>query len=133
MVATGRGAQAGVLERLAAVNTLVVDKTGTLTKGKPTLTGVEAAKGFDENEVLSLAAALEAGSEHPLAEAILRGAESKGLKPEKTQDFEAITGQGVKGRVGGRDALLGNARLMEASGIDVAPVSYTHLRAHETR
>jgi len=136
MVATGRGAQAGVLvrnagalERLAAVNTLVVDKTGTLTEGKPSLRGVEAAKGFDENAVLSLAAALEAGSEHPLAEAILRGAENKGLKPEKTQDFEAITGQGVKGRVGDRDALLGNARLMEASGIDVAPLA----EAAETR
>src|SRR5665648_588035 len=136
MVATGRGAQSGVLvrnagalERLAAVNTLVVDKTGTLTEGKPSLRGVEAAKGFDENAVLSLAAALEAGSEHPLAEAILRGAENKGLKPEKTQDFEAITGQGVKGRVGDRDALLGNARLMEASGIDVAPLA----EAAETR
>jgi Cu+-exporting ATPase len=129
MVATGRGAQAGVLvrnaaalERLAAVNTLVVDKTGTVTEGKPALTGVEAAQGFDEEEVLRLAAALEAGSEHPLAEAILRGAEAKGLKPEKTQDFEAITGQGVKDRVGGRDVLFGNARLMENSGIDVAPL-----------
>ncbi len=130
MVATGRGAQAGVLvrnagalERLAAVNTLVVDKTGTVTEGKPTLTGVEAAKGFEPDDVLRLAAALEAGSEHPLAEAILRGAEDKGLKPEKAQDFEAITGQGVKGRVGDRDALLGNARLMEASGIDIAPLA----------
>jgi Cu+-exporting ATPase len=129
MVATGRGAQAGVLvrnaaalERLAAVNTLVVDKTGTVTEGKPALTGVEAAQGFDEEEVLRLAAALEAGSEHPLAAAILRGAEAKGLKPEKTQDFEAITGQGVKGRVGGRDVLFGNVRLMENSGIDVAPL-----------
>jgi Cu+-exporting ATPase len=130
MVATGRGAQAGVLvrnaaalERLAAVNTLVVDKTGTLTEGKPKLTGVEAAQRFDKDEVLRLAAALEAGSEHPLAEAILRGAEAQGLKPEKTQGFEAVTGQGVKGRVAGRNALLGNARLMEASGIDVKPLS----------
>ncbi|MHA1132927.1 MAG: heavy metal translocating P-type ATPase [Alphaproteobacteria bacterium] len=126
MVATGRGAQAGVLvrnaaalERLAAVDTLVTDKTGTVTEGKPTLTGVDAAPGFDENEVLRLAAALEAGSEHPLAEAILRGAEAKGLKLEKTQDFESITGQGVKGRVDGREVLLGNARLMEGAGIDV--------------
>jgi len=127
MVATGRGAQAGVLvrnaaalERLAAVNTLVVDKTGTLTEGKPRLTGVQAADGFDQEEVLRLAAALEAGSEHPLAEAILRGAEESGLTPEKTQDFEAVTGQGVKGRVADREVLLGNARLMEAAGIDVA-------------
>ncbi len=90
MVATGRGAQAGVLvrnaaalERLAAVNTLVVDKTGTLTEGKPALTGVETAPGFEQDEVLRLAAALEAGSEHPLAAAILRGAEQRGLKLEK--------------------------------------------------
>jgi Cu+-exporting ATPase len=130
MVATGRGAQAGVLvrnaaalERLAAVNTLVVDKTGTVTEGKPALTGVEAAQGFNEEDVLRLAAALEAGSEHPLAEAILRGAEAKGLKPEKTLDFEAVTGQGVKGRVGNREVLFGNARLMEASNIDVAPLA----------
>ena len=130
MVATGRGAQAGVLvrnaaalERLAAVNTLVVDKTGTVTEGKPSLTGMEAAQGVDGDEVLRLAAALEAGSEHPLAEAILRGAEAKGLKIDKAQDFEAVTGQGVKGRVGTREVLLGNARLMEASGIDVAPLA----------
>ncbi len=130
MVATGRGAQAGVLvrnaaalERLAAVTTLVVDKTGTLTEGKPSLTRVEAAQGFDDDQVLGLAGALEAGSEHPLAEAILKGAEDKGLTLEKTQGFEAVTGQGVKGRVGDREALLGNARLMEASGIDVKPLA----------
>ncbi|MGK2922938.1 MAG: heavy metal translocating P-type ATPase [Methyloceanibacter sp.] len=129
MVATGRGAQAGVLvrnaaalERLAAVNTLVVDKTGTVTEGKPSLTGVETAQGFEPDELLRLAAALETGSEHPLAEAILRGAEEKGLRPEKTRDFEAVTGQGVKGRVGDRDVLFGNARLMEAASIDVSPL-----------
>jgi Cu+-exporting ATPase len=129
MVATGRGAQAGVLvrnaaalERLAAVNTLVVDKTGTVTEGKPSLTGVEAAQGFESDEVLRLAAALETGSEHPLAEAILSGAEEKGLRLEKTRDFEAVTGQGVKGRVGERDILFGNARLMEAASIDVSPL-----------
>jgi P-type Cu+ transporter len=129
MVATGRGAQAGVLvrnaaalERLAEVNTLVVDKTGTVTEGKPSLTGVEAAQGFDPDEVLRLAAALETGSEHPLAEAILRGAEEKGLRPEKTRDFEAVTGQGVKGRVGDRNVLFGNARLMAAASIDVSPL-----------
>jgi len=129
MVATGRGAQAGVLvrnaaalERLAAVNTLVVDKTGTVTEGKPSLTGVEAAQGFEPEEVLRLAAALETGSEHPLAEAILRGAEKKGLRPEKTRDFEAVPGQGVKGLVGDRDVLFGNARLMAAASIDVSPL-----------
>lgn len=130
MVATGRGAQAGVLvrnaaalERLAAVNTLVVDKTGTVTEGKPKLTGVEAQHGFKDDEVLRLAAALEAGSEHPLAEAILNGAEAQELKLEKVQDFESVTGQGVKGRVGGQDALLGNARLMESMGIGTKPLA----------
>jgi Cu+-exporting ATPase len=129
-VATGRGAQAGVLvrnaaalERLASVDTLVVDKTGTLTLGKPTLTGMEAASGFDQDEVLRIAAALEAGSEHPLAEAILRGAEVKELKPPKVQGFDAVTGQGVKGTVDGRAVALGNARLMQAAGVDVAPLS----------
>jgi Cu+-exporting ATPase len=130
MVATGRGAQAGVLvrnaaalERLASVDTIVVDKTGTLTLGKPTLTGVEAAPGFNQDEVLRLAAALEAGSEHPLAEAILRGAEAKRLAPLKAQGFEAVTGQGVQGTVDGRAVALGNARLMQAAGVDVASLS----------
>ena len=130
MVATGRGAQAGVLvrnaaalERLASVDTLVVDKTGTLTLGKPTLTGVEAAPGFDEDEVLRLAAGLEIRSEHPLAEAILRGAEAKGLKAPKVAEFSTVTGQGVRGTVDGRITLLGNARLMESARIDIAPVA----------
>jgi P-type Cu+ transporter len=130
MVATGRGAQAGVLvrnaaalERLAAVNTLIADKTGTLTEGKPALTGVEIAPGFQPDEVLRLAASLEAGSEHPLAAAILGGAERRGLKPAKVADFEAVTGQGVKGRIGGRVAALGNARLMESFGVDVTPLA----------
>ena len=130
MVATGRGAQAGVLvrnaaslERLASVDTLVVDKTGTLTEGKPALTGVEIAPGFEPDEVLRLAASLEAGSEHPLAAAILRGAEQRGLKPAKVAGFEAVTGQGVKGSVDGRVAALGNARLMERFGIDITPLA----------
>ncbi len=124
MVATGRGAQGGVLirnaaalERLAAVDTLIADKTGTLTEGKPALTGVEAANGFTEAEVLGLAASLEAGSEHPLAAAILRGAEARGLKPEKVTGFTAVTGQGVKARLGETDAALGNSRLMETLGV----------------
>ncbi len=130
MVATGRGAQAGVLvrnaaalERLAAVNTLVIDKTGTLTEGKPALTGVEIAPGFEPDEVLRMAAALEAGSEHPLAAAIMRGAEQRGLKLEKVGGFEAVTGQGVTGRIGDRKMLLGNQRLMEGAGIEVAPLA----------
>ncbi|HYB05621.1 MAG TPA: heavy metal translocating P-type ATPase, partial [Methyloceanibacter sp.] len=129
MVATGRGAQAGVLvrnaatlERLAAVDSLIADKTGTLTEGKPALTGVEATPGFQADEVLRLAASLEAGSEHPLATAILRGAEQKGSKLAKGEGFEAVTGQGVKGSIEGRVAVLGNARLMEGFGIDIAPL-----------
>ena len=117
MVATGRGAHAGVLVRnaaalegLAKVNTLVIDKTGTLTEGKPALTGVEAANGFADDDVLRLAAALEAMSEHPLAEAILRGASKRELKFDKVAGFAAVTGQGVKGRIEGTNALLGNAR-----------------------
>jgi Cu+-exporting ATPase len=130
MVATGRGAQAGVLvrnaaalERLAAVDTLIADKTGTLTEGKPALTGVEAAPGFDPDEVLRLAASLEAGSEHPLAAAILRGAEAKGLAPAAADNFQAVTGQGVTGTIDGLAAALGNARLMESLGIDPAPLA----------
>ena len=130
MVATGRGAQGGVLvrnaaalERLASVDTLVVDKTGTLTVGKPTLTGVEAAPGFDPDKVLRLAAGLEIRSEHPLADAILRGAEAKGLEAPKVAEFSTVTGQGVRGTVDGRVALLGNARLMESANIDIAPLA----------
>jgi Cu+-exporting ATPase len=130
MVATGRGAQGGVLvrnaaalERLASVDTLVVDKTGTLTVGKPTLTGVEAAPGFDPDKVLRLAAGLEIRSEHPLADAILRGAEAKDLGAPKVAEFSTVTGQGVRGTVDGRVALLGNARLMESANIDIAPLA----------
>ena len=130
MVATGRGAHAGVLvrnaaalERLASVDTVVVDKTGTLTEGKPALTGIEVAPGFEPDEVLGLAASLEAGSEHPLAAAILRGADQRDLKPAKVEGFEAVTGQGVEGRIGGRVAALGNARLMESFGIATAPLA----------
>jgi Cu+-exporting ATPase len=130
MVATGRGAHAGVLvrnaaalERLAAVNTLVIDKTGTLTEGKPALTGVAATNGFTEDEVLRLAAALEAMSEHPLAEAVLRGASKRNITVAKVTNFAAVTGQGVTGRLGETDAAFGNARLMQASGIAVGPLA----------
>jgi Cu+-exporting ATPase len=130
MVATGRGAQSGVLvrnaaalERLASVDTLVVDKTGTLTEGRPALTGIETANGFDADQALRLAAALEAGSEHPLAAAVLRGAEAKGVEIPKVEGFQAVTGQGVRGKVEGRPALLGNARLLESAGIDPSPLA----------
>ena len=101
----------------------MVDKTGTLTLGKPTLTGVEAAPGFTQDEVLRLAAGLEIRSEHPLADAILRGAEAKGLKAPKVADFSTVTGQGVKGTIDGRAALLGNARLLQGANIDIAPLA----------
>jgi Cu+-exporting ATPase len=130
MVATGRGAQAGVLvrnaaalERLAGVDTLIADKTGTLTEGKPALTGVENTSGFEPDEVLRLAASLEAGSEHPLAAAILRGAEQRGIKPAKVEGFKAVPGQGVEGRIDGRTVALGNARLMQSYGIDMTPLA----------
>jgi Cu+-exporting ATPase len=130
MVATGRGAQSGVLvrnagalERLAAVNTIVIDKTGTLTEGKPRLTGVEAAHGFTEDEVLHAAGSLEAGSEHPLAAAILDAARERNIAPAKIADFEAVTGGGVTGKIDGAPALLGNARFIEATGIALAPLA----------
>lgn len=126
MVATGRGANAGVLirdaealERFSKVDVLVVDKTGTLTEGKPALTDAEPRDGFDRMELLSLAAALERGSEHPLAEAIVAGAREADAPERVSSDFDAVTGKGVTGTVDGRKAALGNAALMEAEGIDV--------------
>ena len=102
MTASGRGAQAGVLirnaealERFAAVDTLVIDKTGTLTEGKPRLVAVLPKPGHDEAEVLHLAASLERGSEHPLAAAIVSGAEAHGIGTAPAAEFEAITGKGV--------------------------------------
>ena len=122
--AAGRGAQAGVLikdaealERMARVDTLIVDKTGTLTEGRPRLTDVHAEDGWSEDEVLAMAAALERGSEHPLAEAIVAGAGDRGVAMEKSTDFEAVTGKGVTGKVGGQPVALGNAALMQSLGV----------------
>jgi Cu+-exporting ATPase len=127
MVATGRGANAGVLirdaealERFAKVDVLIVDKTGTLTEGRPTLTDVEP-QGLDEAEFMSLVAALERGSEHPLAEAIVAGAEALGAPRKDSRDFEALTGKGVVGTVDGREVALGNAALMQELGISDVP------------
>ncbi|GGB23430.1 heavy metal translocating P-type ATPase [Allosediminivita pacifica] len=124
MVATGRGAGAGVLirdaealERFAKVDTLIVDKTGTLTEGKPTLTDVEPEE-MDERALLTLVAALERGSEHPLAEAIVAGAEERGAGREDGTEFEAVTGKGVTGMVSGRRVALGNAALMSDLGVE---------------
>lgn len=130
MVATGRGANAGVLirdaealERFAKVDALIVDKTGTLTEGKPTLTEAEAAKGFDEATLLSLAAALERGSEHPLAEAIVAGAEEREAPRSDATDFDAVTGKGVTGSVDGRKVALGNLALMSDLGVDIGTMA----------
>ena len=125
MTATGTGAQMGVLiknaealERFEKIDTLIVDKTGTLTEGKPRLVAVLPAVGHDEAEVLRLAASLERGSEHPLAEAIVRGAEERGVEFAKAEEFEAVTGKGVKGRVDGKAVALGNAALIHDMGLD---------------
>lgn len=127
MVGVGRGANAGVLikdakglETLGKVDTLVVDKTGTLTEGKPRLLSVEPAGDFTEEELLRMAAAVEASSEHPLAAAIVAGARERGMQPERATDFEAITGQGVSATVDGRRVLIGNRRLLEGAGVGCA-------------
>jgi Cu+-exporting ATPase len=126
MVGMGRGAELGVLiknaealELLARVDTLVVDKTGTLTLGKPELTSVLAAPGFDERGMLELAAAVERSSEHPLSAAIVEGARTRGVPLGTATEFRSLTGQGVSGVVAGRRVLLGNAALLAAHGIDV--------------
>lgn len=129
MAGTGRGARAGVLIRNAEVletfekvDTLIVDKTGTLTEGKPKLMSVMPAQGFDDKTVLSLAASLERGSEHPLAEAIVKGAEEKNVPLSKTSDFKSITGKGVTGTVDGKQVVLGNLALLESLNISSAGV-----------
>jgi Cu+-exporting ATPase len=124
MVATGKGAQLGVLfknaeaiEVLRKVDTLLLDKTGTLTEGKPKLMVIQAS-GSNERELLRLAASLEKGSEHPLAAAIVAGAEERGLALGNSSAFQSLTGKGIKGEVEDRRVLLGNARLLEEEGID---------------
>jgi len=126
MVATGRGALAGVLVRKAEslelmekVDMLIVDKTGTLTEGKPRLIAVKATPGFGEDDVLRLAASLERGSEHPLAAAIVAGAAEGSITLAKAEDFRSVTGKGVVGRVDGRALALGNARLMQDVGVTI--------------
>jgi Cu+-exporting ATPase len=130
MVGTGRGATAGVLiknaealEILEKVNTLVVDKTGTLTEGKPRLVSVTALDGFTEAGVLRLAASLERGSEHPLAVAIVAGAEERGLALVPSEDFKSVTGQGVTGRIEGRAVALGNQHMVRALGVPIEVIS----------
>ncbi len=129
MVGTGKGAENGVLIRdaealevLHRADTLVIDKTGTLTEGKPKLVTVEPAQGFTEDELLSLAAGLERGSEHPLAAAVVAAAEGRGLSLPAASGFRSVTGKGVVGNVGGRAVVLGNAALLSEHGADTAPV-----------
>ena len=132
MTATGRGAQAGVLiknaealEAFERVDTLIVDKTGTLTVGKPLLAAVLPEAGHDEAEILRLAASLERGSEHPLAEAIVRGAEARGLTLANAEAFEAVTGMGVKGVVDGKAVALGNAKMLAQLGVEAPAATAT--------
>ena len=129
MVGTGRGAMAGVLiknagalELMEKVDTLIVDKTGTVTEGKPRLTVVKAAPGHDETSVLRYAAALERASEHPLAAAIVAGAGERGITPPAAAEFRSITGKGVVGRVEGHPVALGNLSLMRDLGVTVDPL-----------
>jgi Cu+-exporting ATPase len=137
MVGTGRGAMVGVLiknaealEVLEKIDTLVVDKTGTLTEGKPRLAALGALPGQNDSEILRLAASLERGSEHPLAAAIVSGAQSKGLKLSQVREFRSVTGKGVIGVVDGKRVALGNRRLLEDLGASADKLSD---RAEEMR
>ncbi|MCF5915388.1 heavy metal translocating P-type ATPase [Xanthomonas perforans] len=129
MVATGRAAQVGVLfrdaqaiEQLRLIDTLIVDKTGTLTEGRPAFRDTLSYAGFDADQILRLAGSLEQGSEHPLAEAIVAEAQRRGLDLVAAQDFDSLTGQGVRGRVADQDVVLGNQSLMASVGADIAPL-----------
>jgi len=130
MVGTGRGARAGVLiknaealEVLERIDTLVVDKTGTLTEGKPRLMSMHAAGDFAEDELLRLSASLEQGSEHPLAASIVKAAFERGLRLSGVNDFRSITGQGIMGSVDGHKIAIGNRALLEQQGIDAASLA----------
>lgn len=124
MVGTGKGATMGVLiknadalEVMEKVTTLVVDKTGTLTEGKPKLSSIQVLNGFNENLILELVASLEKSSEHPLATAIVQGAKTRGLPQHSLDSFESITGMGVKGKLQGKEVLAGNIKLLESNGV----------------
>jgi Cu+-exporting ATPase len=130
MVGTGRGAQEGVLvknaealQAMEKVDTLVVDKTGTLTEGRPRVVAVVAAQGFGETEVVRLAASLERGSEHPLAAAVMRCAEERGAALADIEGFESVTGKGIKGRAEGHEVVVGNRRLLEEMQIDAGALA----------
>jgi Cu+-exporting ATPase len=136
MVATGRGAREGVLvkdaaalENLAGIDTLIVDKTGTLTEGKPRLTDAIPAPGTDAKMLVRLAGSLERGSEHPIAAAIVAGGRERRIALLKPETFQAVTGEGAQGVVSGQDVALGNARMMKRLGVDVSPVTEDAERA----
>jgi Cu+-exporting ATPase len=125
MVGVGRGAQAGVLiknaealERMEKIDTLVVDKTGTLTEGKPKLVAIAPAAGFQNDEILRLAASVERSSEHPLADAIVRAAKERKLDPVNVEEFDSPTGKGVTGKVDGKSIALGNSKFLASIGIE---------------
>ena len=127
MVGTGRGAQHGILFRNAEaietsrrLDTIVLDKTGTITAGHPTLTDVLPRDGVDPDDLLALVAAAEADSEHPLARAIVAGAAERGLQALRAETFQSVTGQGVRAKVEGHEVLVGNARLLDAAGVELA-------------
>ncbi|MBI1620515.1 heavy metal translocating P-type ATPase [Aquamicrobium zhengzhouense] len=130
MVGVGRGAQAGVLiknaealEHMEKVDTIIVDKTGTLTEGRPAVTAIVPASGFTEEEALRLAASVERASEHPLALAIVRAAEERGIATAPVSDFDSPTGKGAYGTVEGKRIPLGNAKFLAEQGVDVAPLA----------
>ncbi|MBO8171748.1 MAG: copper-translocating P-type ATPase [Bacillaceae bacterium] len=138
MVGTGKGAENGVLfkggehlEHTREIDLVVLDKTGTITKGEPELTDVITLDGFDEGALLTWVASLEKGSEHPLAHAIVKGAEAKGLRPEQPSSFNAIPGYGVEGEVDGKKVLVGTRRLMEQQGIAVDAILSEQERLEE--
>jgi len=130
MVGTGRGARAGILirnaealETFGKVDTLIIDKTGTLTEGKPTLSSVIPQPGFEESGLLQLVASLERSSEHPLAAAIVKGAEAKKLALTDVVGFNSTTGKGVKGTVSGKQVAVGNTELFHDLSVDPAPAA----------
>lgn len=125
MVGVGRGAQVGVLiknaealERMERIDTLVVDKTGTLTEGKPKVVSIVPTAGFDESEILRLAASVERASEHPLADAIVRSAKERNLELSKVEEFDSPTGKGAAGKVDGKSILLGNSKFLSSLGVE---------------
>src|SRR5947209_6193553 len=138
MVGVGGGAKAGVLiknaealERMEKIDTLVVDKTGTLTEGKPKVVAIVTAQGFEEREILRLAASVERASEHPLADAIVRSAQERKLDLSKVEQFDSPTGKGATGKADGNTVLLGNSNFLRAAGIDTQPLNEQGERLRE--